>query len=228
MIRVKNLCKTFKNGRREVAAVQDVNLQVEAGDFVHVVGRSGSGKTTLLNLLAGLLLPTSGEINICGHAYEQMDEGAKTALRNTELGFIPQQAVSLPALTVIENIALPFYLAKREGDAYGRARYLAEQLDIKDLAQAYPSELSGGELRRLLIARALMNEPCILIADEPTADLDVENTNKVMDILKKINQDGVTLLVVTHELDTLRYGKTVYRMEAGHLSKEEDQYEGVR
>ncbi len=228
MIRVKNLCKTFKSGRREVVAVKDLNLQVEAGDFVHVVGRSGSGKTTLLNLLAGLLQPTSGEIELCGHIYANMEEREKTSLRNTDLGFIPQQAVSLPALTVIENIALPFYLAKREGDAYGRARYLADQLDIKDLAQAYPSELSGGELRRLLIARALMNEPRLLIADEPTADLDVENTNKVMDILKKINRDGVTLLVVTHELDTLRYGKTVYRMEAGRLTKEGHRHEGIQ
>lgn len=222
ILEVKGLCKVFQNGRRAVRAVDGVDLTLDAGDFVHLIGRSGGGKTTLLNLIVGLLEPTAGSISLCGTPYAGLTADQMAGLRNRRIGLVPQHAAMLRNLTVLENVVLPWYLSDRApdpgADPYGRGRYLLEQLDIRALETAFPRELSGGELRRVSIARALMNEPVLLIADEPTADLDADSTAAVMQLLQRINDQGVTLLVVTHELETLSYGKRVYTMSAGKLA----------
>lgn len=221
LLSVKDIVKTFKRGNQIVNAVDHVSIDIEKGDFVQLIGRSGSGKTTLLNLITGLLLPQQGELYLDGQAYHQLSDDERSILRNKKMGVISQYATVLSTLTVLENVVLPWYLVHREKeDPYGRARFLLQQFQIRELENAYPRELSGGELRRLQIARALMCDPLILIADEPTADLDKENTEIVMNLLRSINEkQETTILVVTHELDTLKYGKSVYTMSEGKLYK---------
>ena len=140
-------------------------------------------------------------------------------LRNTRLGYIPQGLGTLSTLTVFDNVRLPYFLSRRQGDASGRASFLLDEVGISALADMLPSQLSGGELRRVLIARALLNEPDILIADEPTSDLDIETTREIMELFARINKNGTTILIVTHELDTLKFGNRVLTMVSGQLTE---------
>ncbi len=217
VVSVKNLVKEYIRGGRSFRAVDDVEFEIERGDFVNIIGKSGSGKSTLLNMLAGMITPTSGEIVLDGNNITDKNDKEISEIRNEIIGFIPQISSTLPYLNVIENVCVPFFLYKREGDPYEKAMLILDKLGISELAKSYPKELSGGELRRVLIARAMINDPVIIIADEPTSDLDVENTKEVMTLLKNINDEGVTLLIVSHELDTLSYGKKAYTMQSGKL-----------
>ncbi len=217
MLKISNLTKEYSRGGKVFAAVSEVNLDIERGDFVNIIGRSGSGKTTLLNLMTGILSPTKGEIVLDGERIDSKDDALVSRFRNERIGYIPQLLTLLPTLSVIENVCLPFYLYKREGDVYGKAQVLLEKLGIGHLAGSYPKELSGGESRRVSIARALINNVDILIADEPTADLDIISTKDVMEFFARANSEGTTIVLVSHEPGTLDYGKTIYTMEAGKL-----------
>lgn len=219
ILEIRDLVKEYQRGGKTFRAVNEVNLGIEEGEYVNIIGRSGSGKSTLLNMVSGLLTPTSGEIYIDGEDIVKKSDKEMSRFRNYKIGFVPQGADLLYNLNIFDNVMLPFYMYKREADAAGRAAYLLETLGLKAMQDNYPAELSGGELRRVLIARALMNQPKILIADEPTSDLDIENTAEVMEIFRKINADGTTLLIVTHELDTLEYGGKVYTMCEGRLEE---------
>lgn len=218
-LELKNLTKEYTRGRSDFKAVNAVNLRIDEGDYINIIGRSGSGKTTLLNLMSGMVSPSEGEVLIEGESLFAKDDEGLSRIRNEKIGYIPQGISTLPNLNVLDNIVLPFFLNKREGDVYGRARNLLKLLNIRDLEYAYPKELSGGELRRVLIARSLINQPKILMADEATADLDVHNTAEVMELFKRINEDeGVALVLVSHELDLLSYGKSIYTMDGGILN----------
>ncbi|VTX59082.1 ABC transporter ATP-binding protein [Fusobacterium periodonticum] len=217
MLEIKNISKSYNRQGKDFFAVKDVNLNISDGDFIHIIGRSGSGKSTFLNIVAGLLSADKGSLSLDGTNYMELSDEEKSEFRNKNIGFIPQSPALLSYLNVLENIRLPYDMYEKEGDSEGKARYFLNELGLEHLAKSYPKELSGGELRRIIIARALMTEPKILIADEPTSDLDIEATKEVMDLLKKINEKGTTVLVVTHELDTLKYGKKVYTMSEGIL-----------
>ena len=217
MLEIKNISKSYNRQGKDFFAVKDVNLNISHGDFIHIIGRSGSGKSTFLNIVAGLLSADKGSLSLDGTNYMELSDEEKSEFRNKNIGFIPQSPTLLSYLNVLENIRLPYDMYEKEGDSEGKARYFLNELGLEHLAKSYPKELSGGELRRIIIARALMTEPKILIADEPTSDLDIEATKEVMDLLKKINEKGTTVLVVTHELDTLKYGKKVYTMSEGIL-----------
>lgn len=216
---ISNLEKKFILGDRTVTAVNNVNLNVSDGDFISIIGRSGSGKSTLLNMISGLLVPTGGEIILDGKDISKISDEELSYLRNSEIGYIMQGKSLLQQLTVIENILLPFYLYKREGDPLNRARKLLEQIGIAHLENAYPSKLSGGELRRVAIARALINSPKILLADEPTSDLDRRNTLEIMKLFQEISGNGTSIIMVTHELDTIGYGNRVLQMDEGLLKE---------
>lgn len=218
LLECTGLTKRYPRGREEITAVDGVDFSVERGEFVSIVGRSGSGKSTLLNMLAGMTRPTAGQVSLEGRALYEMTDKALSDLRNEGLGFIPQGLGTLANLTVLENVLLPFYLHKRHGDPLGRGSFLLEEVGLSALGSMYPGQLSGGELRRVLIARALMNEPDILIADEPTASLDVETSGEIMKLFQRVNQGGTALLIVTHELDTVDYAGRVLTMEAGRLT----------
>ena len=217
MLEIKNISKSYNRQGKDFFAVKDVNLNISHGDFIHIIGRSGSGKSTFLNIVAGLLSADKGSLSLDRTNYMELPDEEKSEFRNKNIGFIPQSPALLSYLNVLENIRLPYDMYEKDGDSEGKARYFLNELGLEHLAKSYPKELSGGELRRIIIARALMTEPKILIADEPTSDLDIEATKEVMDLLKKINEKGTTVLVVTHELDTLKYGKKVYTMSEGIL-----------
>ena len=218
MLKIRNLRKEYMRNDRKFTALEDVNLDISSGDFVNIIGRSGSGKSTLLNITAGMLTPTLGSVELNNNDLTVKSDSELSRIRNDEIGFIPQGASALQSLTVIENVLLPYYLYPHGGDGEGYAYYLLEKFGIKNLADSYPADLSGGELRRALIARALINRPALVIADEPVSDLDVNSAREVMEIFSTLNSDeGVTLLIVSHDLDSLKYGKSVYTMSNGKL-----------
>ena len=220
----ENLGKKFFRKSRESAAYVDVvagvDLALQRGQLVALRGRSGGGKSTLLNMLAGLLEPSEGRVVLDGTDLYQLDDVALSKLRNRRIGVIPQGQTALHSLTVLENVLLPYQM---HGNAQGgeeRAMELLGSLDIGGLADAYPNELSGGEMRRMAIARALMCEPDVLLADEPTGDLDDENTANVLAMLRAYAQGGAAVLLVTHEQEATSYADRMLRMSSGVLSEE--------
>lgn len=219
LLEIKKLNKEYTRGGKVFSAVKDVDLSVSPGDFFSIIGRSGSGKSTLLNLVAGLLTPTSGEILIDGKNTLSLTDKDASYLRNSAIGYILQGQSVLANLSVLDNVRIPFYFFKRDGDSTEKALLLLEQVGIRNLADSYPRHLSGGELRRVTIARALINNPSILLADEPTSDLDTQTTAEIMNLFGEIAKGGTSVLLVTHELDTISYGNSVYVMESGSLKK---------
>jgi putative ABC transport system ATP-binding protein len=218
LLELRELSKEYHRGGRAFNAVNHANLSVEPGDFISIIGRSGSGKTTLLNMGAGLLHPTGGSVFFDGKDIYALGDKDISFLRNDKIGYVPQGQSLLSNFTVFDNVCIPWFLFNREGDAEGRAFILLEKVGIAHLAASYPKELSGGEMRRAAIARALINSPRLLIADEPTSDLDVQTTAEIMRLFKTIAQEGTAVLIVTHELDTLNYGNKTYSMDAGNLA----------
>ena len=221
IIKAENLSKSFKRGSNTLFAVKNVNFTLNEGDFVNIIGRSGSGKSTFLNLLSGLLKPTEGKIFAKGKDMSDFSDREISKYRNEVIGFVPQSLGTLPNLNVLENVSLPYYLFKRDDSAYEKAAMLLDEMGILHLKDDFPKNLSGGELKRVLIARSMINSPELLILDEPTSDLDKNTTMEIMDLLKKINSKGTALIIVTHELDILKYGNTLFQMEDGSLIKKE-------
>lgn len=220
LLHISHLRKQYlRGGKTPFWAVDDVSLNMAAGEFVSIIGRSGSGKTTLLNMIAGLLTPTSGEILFKGTNLHRLSDAALSSLRNEQLGCLPQGYSLLPNLTALDNVSLPFYLQKRAGSCDERARGLLGEVGLAGLEDAYPAEMSGGEMLRTAIARALINEPKLLIADEPTSDLDVDTAAEIMDLLLRINRQGTALLIVTHDLEITRFSSRVYRLASGKLEE---------
>lgn len=221
MLQAKAVCKIFQRGLRLIPAVQKVNLDLPPGQVTAVIGRSGSGKSTLLNLLAGLLTPTSGTVTLDGQSLYTKSDLELSKLRNQKIGIIPQGLANLTNLTVLQNILLPTGLFSARKDLTVRAQELLELVGIPQLADAKPSTLSGGELRRMAIARALIGQPMVVLADEPTGDLDEENTNAIISLLRQAADHGAAVLLVTHDLDTLQIADTVFYMEKGVLQRYE-------
>ena len=219
LINVNNLSKSFKRGERDFFAIDNVNFDVNEKDFINIIGKSGSGKSTLLTLLSAIIEPTSGEIFVEGKNLSDMDDEEKSGYRNEFIGYVPQSLGTLPTLNVLDNVRLPYFFKKREGDGVERARMLLDMCGILDLENDFCKNLSGGELKRVLIARALMNEPKILIADEPTSDLDSKTTIEIMNMLKEINEKGTTIIIVTHDNDLLKYGSRLLEMTDGKLNE---------
>lgn len=209
----------YRDNVSSFTAVDNVDLNIMPGDFVSIIGRSGSGKSTMLNMIVGLLRPTSGTILINGADLWSMNDKNMARIRNSQIGYVPQGLSLLSNLTILDNVRLPFYLDKREGNGIDRAMSLLEEMKIKSLAQKYPAQLSGGEMRRVTIARALINNPEILIADEPNSDLDEETSIEVMKLFARINSMGTTILMVTHEYDIANFGNRICTMSSGKLKE---------
>lgn len=219
LLETKGLSKSFKRESGSFFAVKNVDFSIGASDFVFIAGRSGSGKTTFLNLISGILEPTEGNILFEGRELTSMNDADKSFYRNESVGFVPQAVGYLPNLTVLDNVRVPFFLFNRDGDSEGRALSLLELMDIAHLKDEMPQNLSGGEAKRMLIARALMNSPKLLIADEPTANLDGETAQKVIRLMQEVNRLGTAVLVVTHDSGILDGRTLIYRMDAGELTK---------
>lgn len=291
LLELVDLTRQFVRRGTPFDAVSHVDLTIDAGEFVAIVGRSGNGKSTLINMVAGLVRPSSGTVHVDGREVTELSDKELSLLRNRTIGFVTQSQTLLGNLTVLDNVilpatmfpdALPFMEAENKDDAAVQkqnnmaetepcieseadngsasdenstesstepdpfmpdviapitgtdqslysalgqpdvltecAKHLLTQLGAADLADSYPRELSGGEMRRVSIARALMNQPKLLIADEPTGDLDQESTDIVMQLLRSQADNGTAILMVTHDPDALEYADKVYRMDAGVLS----------
>lgn len=218
-LEAQKLVKEYKRRGVSFRAVDDIDFAVDTGDFVMIEGESGSGKTTFLNLLTGLTEPTSGNVLISGKPLKDIGDKELSKIRNQKIKYIPQGESLLSALTVRENILFPYTIGGLEKPSSERLLEVADKLGITDLLDEYPSELSGGEMRRATIARAVINKPSLIIADEPTGSLDSANTSKVMEIFKTIASEGTAVIVVTHQKETLGYASRVYGMEQGSLKK---------
>lgn len=199
-------------------ALHPLELTLEAGTLTVLTGRSGSGKSTLLHILGGLMQPTAGTVKADADDLYAMDDRSLSAFRNRHIGMIPQGQTAVYSLSILENVLLPLTLCGKADKAdVQRAGELLEQLGIGALADCRPSELSGGELRRMAIARAMLRQPEILLADEPTSDLDAENTRIVWDALRRAAEHGASVLAVTHEQNTEHFADRLYTMDGGHL-----------
>ena len=218
-LEAKKLVKEYKRRGVSFRAVDDIDFAVDTGEFVMIEGESGSGKTTFLNLLTGLTEPTSGNVLISGKPLKDIGDKELSKIRNQKIKYIPQGESLLSALTVRENILFPYTIGGLEKPSYERLLEVSNMLGITDLLDEYPSELSGGEMRRATIARAVINKPSLIIADEPTGSLDSANTSRVMEIFKNIASEGTAVIVVTHQKETLGYASKVYGMEQGSLKK---------
>jgi putative ABC transport system ATP-binding protein len=196
LLEAVNLTKVYPRGREEVRALDGLSLCVEAGEFLAIVGPSGAGKTTLLSLLGCMDTPTAGRLRLAGRDVHALSERERTRLRGEELGFVFQHFSLIPTLTVEENVALPSLFVGRRPT--GRARELLEKVGMGHRRRHRPHELSGGEMQRVAIARALINGPRLLLADEPTGNLDTATGEAVIRLFRELNEDGLTLIVVTH------------------------------
>jgi ABC-type lipoprotein export system ATPase subunit len=217
LVRARGLTKTFGRGHARVRVLEDADLEVGRGEFVAVVGRSGSGKSTLLHLLGGLDRPDAGAVELDGVRIDRLDERGLTAVRRRKIGFVFQAFHLLPELTGAENVLLPARLARDGLEAAPRARDLLDRLDLTDIARRLPTELSGGEQQRLAIARALINDPPLVLADEPTGNLDEESGAAVLDLLRRTTESGRSVLLVTHDRAATGIADRVLRLEAGRL-----------
>lgn len=219
MIEVTGVSKVFRNGAVEVRAVDDVGFDLRTGEFALIVGRSGSGKSTLLGMLAGLIRPSSGTIRIGGRDLGGLTDNEISALRAREIGFVFQFSGLLPTLTALENVMVPT-LFRREAGTRGRAMDLLRTVGLEERTGAYPRALSSGEMKRVAIARALINGPSLLIADEPTGDLDVDTEDEIMQLFGRLNREGTTVVMVTHNPDLAPYATRMFRMERGRLAEQ--------
>ena len=217
MIRVTNLTKQFVRNKQGFEAVNDVSVEIKKGAFVAITGHSGSGKTTLFNMLAGLIKPTSGAIYIDDKEFSAMKEKEMSEFRNKNMGYVLQGQSLLNNFTILDNVCMPAYLGKESKGYTERAMKLLKEIGMEEMMNDYPSNLSGGEMRRVSIVRAMINEPDILLADEPTSNLDPQNAHKVMKMLREISDAGTTVLLSTHELEYLDYVDYVVKMENGKV-----------
>ena len=218
MIELKDVSKSFQMGKNTVKVLDNINLKIEKGELVGITGRSGSGKTTLSNIIAGLLLPTSGEVIIDNKNISRLNDFKMSEFRNKTLGFVFQSFNLINELTALENVMLPL--------AYSRIKYkkriemgksALERVGLSSRIHHKPGEMSGGQMQRVAIARAMINNPGIIIADEPTGNLDTASANTVIDLLKDINKEGVTVIMVTHNPDYEKYFSSHILLKEGKI-----------
>ncbi len=221
MIDVRDLWKVYEVGEQTIEAVRAIDLQVAEGEFVSIVGHSGSGKSTLLSMIGGLTKPTRGAVAVAGEDLWGLGDDRRSEIRNRRIGFIFQFASLIPTLRAIENVVLPklFDPAGVGRSAYEEARTLLDLVGLTEKMDAYPGELSGGQQRRVAIARALINRPEIVLADEPTGDLDEQTEEEVMGLLFQVNrQSRTTFLLVTHNRSIALRADRMFQMKSGSLA----------
>lgn len=222
IIGLKEVWKTYKQGEEgEVNALKKVNLEISKGDFVAVMGPSGSGKSTCMNLIGSLDVPTKGDIFLDKHNIAHLSESDLAQVRGKKIGFIFQQFNLIPNLTAKENVMLPMVFQEiSENERNEKAEKLLKMVDLGDRADHYPSELSGGQQQRVAIARSLANDPEVILADEPTGNLDTKTGDKVMKFLDELNKKGKTIIIVTHEPDlAMKHARKIYWLKDGEIEK---------
>ncbi len=222
MIQFQDVSKSYALSQEQtVQAVRQVSLEIQRGEFVVITGRSGSGKTTLLNLIAGLTRPNSGKVFLDGIDLWSLPDVKQSAMRNRKIGFVFQFPSLLPSLTVLENVTLPSMFNKNGSQAgpNEKARDLLDTVGLSDKLNVYPRQLSAGQQQRVVVARALLNQPELLLADEPTSDLDEQTETEIMELFREIHKNTrVTIVMVTHSTQLIVYGTRAIKMAAGKIS----------
>jgi len=219
MIQVRDLCKTYRMGEIDVPALRGVSFSIRRGEFVAIMGPSGSGKSTLMNLLGCLDTPSGGRYFLDGLPVEQLDRNLLAAVRNRKIGFVFQQFNLLPRQTALENVALPLvYLGGVSAEErHARAQAVLEQVGLGDRMHHRPKELSGGQQQRVAIARALITKPALLLADEPTGNLDSKSSVEILALFEQLNWQGITVVLVTHDPDVAAHAARVLTVRDGLL-----------
>jgi len=219
MLSMKGICKSYPQGKEQVQVLKDISLEIEKGDYVAIMGPSGSGKTTLMNLIGCLDTPTSGEYRLDGQDIARLKEDKLADLRNRSIGFVFQGFYLLPKLSALDNVALPLtYAGVSKKERLARAYQALCKVGLEDRVKFRPNQLSGGQCQRVAIARAMAVNPLILLADEPTGALDTAAGESIMELFKELNQEGVTIVMITHEPDIANHARIIYRMRDGRLS----------
>jgi putative ABC transport system ATP-binding protein len=224
VIEAEDLVKIYGHGENQVAALQGVSFAIAKGELVAIIGASGSGKSTLMNIIGCLDHPTSGTYRLDGKDVSRLDRDRLAEIRNARLGFVFQSFNLLARTTALENVELPLVYAKSDRQRMReRAQACLELVGLADRADHIPSQLSGGQQQRVAIARALVNEPALLLADEPTGNLDTRTSLEVMDVLVRLNQGGMTVVLITHEPDIATFARRVIELRDGKIVEDRSQ-----
>jgi len=220
IVEMTKLTKTFGKGSSTIKALDGVDLKIKTGDFIAIIGPSGSGKSTLMNMIGCLDKPTSGSIKIMGKDLNVLNDNQTTKLRNRTIGFVFQSFFLLPKTTALDNVATPlYYRGTPAKEARKKAMEILGKLDLSDRYSHLPTELSGGQQQRVAIARALVTEPNLILADEPTGALDSKNGQQVLDLLTKLNNEGKTIVLITHDKEIANRAKKIIRIKDGKITE---------
>lgn len=220
ILNMEEICKSYYMGEEEIEVLHNVNLKVHSGEFLSILGPSGSGKSTIMNIIGCLDVPTKGKYYLSGLDIESYDEVALAKARNKEIGFVFQSFQLLPKSSALKNVELPLvYAGVPAGERRERAASMLKKVGLGDRMRNYPNQLSGGQQQRVAIARALVTEPTILLADEPTGALDQKTGNQVMELFEEINQEGRTIIMITHDTNIAKYAKRVVHILDGYLTE---------
>ncbi len=219
MISIKNLTKTYTNGTVETHVLKGIDLEIKEGEFVAIMGKSGAGKSTLMYQMSLLDMPTGGSISVAGTDILSLSESDRTQFRLRQLGYIFQDYALIPELTAEENVSIPLFMEGYDkGEAYIRARKVLDDIGMQGKYKNRPNQLSGGEQQRVSVARAVVQDPQILFADEPTANLDSVSSEAVLEVLKQLHDRGQTIVMVTHEPEYTRYCNRIIFLEDGLIT----------
>ena len=220
IVEMKNVCKTYEQGKLEVPALQDVNLQIREGEYLAIMGPSGSGKSTLMNLIGCLDQLTSGTYMLDGQDISKCSDNEMSEIRLRKIGFIFQSFQLLPYQSALENVALPLtYAGVSRRERLERAAEMLARVELSDRLDFKPTQLSGGQKQRVAIARAMINHPKILLADEPTGALDSKSGKQIMELFERLNQEGVTVLMITHDANIAKNAHRMATIYDGRLSE---------
>lgn len=224
VLNMQNISKSYYMGEEELEVLSKVNLTVNSGEFLSLLGPSGSGKSTMMNIIGCLDMPTSGKYILSGNDIEDLDETELAYIRNKEIGFVFQNFQLLPRLSALQNVELPLiYAGLSSAERKERSLKILDRVGLVDKTKNLPTQLSGGQQQRVAIARALVTEPTILLADEPTGALDQKTGAQVMELFEELNHDGRTIIMITHDIGIARHAKRVVNILDGHLSEQEVQ-----
>ena len=222
ILKLTDICKDYMQGKEPMRVLKNINLTVEQGDYLAIMGPSGSGKTTLMNIIGCLDVPTSGEYELDGHNLKDLSDNALADIRNKHIGFVFQSFHLLPKMSALDNVALPLLYADVPlKERRARAEKALQSVGLADRIHFLPNQLSGGQCQRVAIARAMVGSPALLLADEPTGALDTKSGQQIMDIFRQLSENGMTIIMITHELSIAQCADKIYHILDGELQTED-------